>query len=171
MIKGIIFDLDDTLTIHEKIYNKEYIRISQEISKNIIDKNTLEIIIKKINEIGSIKYFKKYLDAKFGGRDILWGDIGGSGEVNEFISTSYNIIRTEIWKEITKNILGINNINISEISNNHIHNMWEMIEAYDDVIPVLLKLKRLKLAVLTNGMAIHQRRKLAKSGLLYFFSG
>ena len=49
--------------------------------------------------------------------------------------------------------------------------MWEMIEAYDDVIPVLLKLKRLKLAVLTNGMAIHQRRKLAKSGLLYFFSG
>ena len=57
MIKGIIFDLDDTLTIHEKIYNKEYIRISQEISKNIIDKNTLEIIIKKINEIGSIKYF------------------------------------------------------------------------------------------------------------------
>ena len=23
MIKGIIFDLDDTLTIHEKIYNKE----------------------------------------------------------------------------------------------------------------------------------------------------
>ena len=171
MIKGIIFDLDDTLTIHEKIYNKEYIRISQRISKNIIDKNSLEIIIKKINEIGSIKYFKKYLDAKFGGRDILWGDIGGSGEVNEFISTSYNIIRTEIWKEITTNILGINNINISEISSNHIHNMWEKIEAYDDVIPVLLKLKRLKLAVLTNGMAIHQRRKLAKSGLLYFFSG
>ena len=60
MINGIIFDLDDTLTNHEKIYNKEYIRISQEISKNIIDKNTLEIIIKKINEIGSIKYFKKY---------------------------------------------------------------------------------------------------------------
>ena len=41
MIKGIIFDLDDTLTIHEKIYNKEYIRISEDISNNIIDKNTL----------------------------------------------------------------------------------------------------------------------------------
>ena len=35
----------------------------------------------------------------------------------------------------------------------------------------MLKLKKFKLAVLTNGMAIHQRRKLAKSGLLYFFSG
>ena len=49
--------------------------------------------------------------------------------------------------------------------------MWSGIKAFDDVLPVLLKLKKFKLAVLTNGMAIHQRRKLAKSGLLYFFSG
>ena len=32
MIKGIIFDLDDTLTVHEKIYNIEYINIAKKIS-------------------------------------------------------------------------------------------------------------------------------------------
>ena len=171
MIKGIIFDLDDTLTVHEKIYNIEYINIAKKISEKIIDKNTLELIIDKIYKIGSKKYFEKYLDAKFGGRDILWGDTGGLGEVNGYISSNYNEIRSQIWKEISKIILESNSINIPEISNKYIHNMWSGIKAFDDVLPVLLKLKKFKLAVLTNGMAIHQRRKLAKSGLLYFFSG
>ena len=171
MIKGIIFDLDDTLTVHEKIYNIEYINIAKKISEKIIDKNTLELIIDKIDKIGSNKYFEKYLDAKFGGRDILWGDTGGLGEVNGYISSNYNEIRSQIWKEISKIILESNSINIPEISNKYIHNMWSGIKAFDDVLPVLLKLKKFKLAVLTNGMAIHQRRKLAKSGLLYFFSG
>ena len=79
MIKGVIFDLDDTLTVHEKIYNIEYINIAKKISEKIIDKNILELIIDKIDKIGSKKYFEKYLDAKFGGRDILWGDTGGLG--------------------------------------------------------------------------------------------
>ena len=58
MIKGIIFDLDDTLTVHEKIYNIEYINIAKKISEKIIDKNTLELIIDKIDKIGSKKYFE-----------------------------------------------------------------------------------------------------------------
>ena len=171
MIKGVIFDLDDTLTVHEKIYNIEYINIAKKISEKIIDKNILELIIDKIDKIGSKKYFEKYLDAKFGGRDILWGDTGGLGEVNEYISNNHNEIRSEIWKEISKIILRSTTINIPEISSKYIHNMWNGIKAFDDVLPVLIELKNFKLAVLTNGMAIHQRRKLAKSGLLHFFSG
>ena len=151
MIKGIIFDLDDTLTVHEKIYNIEYINIAKKISEKIIDKNTLELIIDKIDKIGSKKYFEKYLDAKFGGRDILWGDTGGLGEVNGYISSNYNEIRSQIWKEISKIILESNSINIPEISNKYIHNMWSGIKAFDDVLPVLLKLKKFKLAVLSNG--------------------
>ena len=50
MIKGIIFDLDDTLTVHEKIYNIEYINIAKKISEKIIDKSTLELIIKSISK-------------------------------------------------------------------------------------------------------------------------
>tara|TARA_B110000196_G_scaffold154265_1_gene132848 strand:- start:272 stop:685 length:414 start_codon:yes stop_codon:yes gene_type:complete len=48
--------------------------------------------------------------------------------------------------------------------------MWEGTKLFNDVIPTLLNLKNFKLGILTNGMILHQRRKMAKSGILNFFS-
>ena len=52
----------------------------------------------------------------------------------------------------------------------YIYSMWEGTKLFDDVIPTLEKLKNKKLGILTNGMVLHQRRKMAKSGILNFFS-
>jgi len=174
MIKGIIFDLDDTLTIHDELYDKNYLKIINKFSPKfkIDQEKILNIIISTIHQIGTEKKFSKYIQTKFGGRDILWGDCGGKGIVNEYLSKRFFEIRIEIWTEVFKNLcIEISNKDILKIINNYKFSMWEGIKTFDDVIPTLIKLKDIKLGVLTNGMDLHQRRKMAKAGILSFFSG
>ena len=70
MIKGIIFDLDDTLTVHDDLYDFNYLKTIKTFFPDFQMDNleVLRIMIDTIDSIGSKKYFSKYLDAKFGGR-------------------------------------------------------------------------------------------------------
>ena len=131
----------------------------------------LKIMIDTIDYIGSKKYFSDYLDAKFGGRDILWADCGGFGEIARHLKEVHVEAQNEMWVNILKN-LGITNtkININTLINKYKFFMWDGIKSFDDVIPTLTKLKKYKLGILTNGMQLHQRKKISISGLLSFFS-
>ena len=173
MIKGIIFDLDDTLTIHDELYDISYLKVVEKFLPNskIDPIKILNIFINTVHKIGTEKLFSNYIETKFGGRDILWGDCGGKGEVNEYLNERYLRFRIEIWKEIFKNLgLEKSTKEILEIINYYIYSMWEGTKLFDDVIPTLQNLKNMKLGILTNGMVLHQRRKMAKSGILNFFS-
>ena len=67
MIKGVIFDLDDTLTIHEDLYNINYIKTICKFfpDLNIPRNEILQIIINNVDKIGTKKYFKNhYLNVK-----------------------------------------------------------------------------------------------------------
>ena len=173
MIKGLIFDLDDTLTIHDELYDSNYLRIIREFFPDYKnnDSEILKVMIQTIDDIGSKKYFSRYLDCKFGGRDILWADCGGYGEVGEYLQNIYIEAQQEMWKEIFIN-LGIskNNLNLREIIHTYKYYMWSGIKAFEDVIPALFKHKDYKLGILTNGMQLHQRRKISTAGLSSFFS-
>ncbi|MQF85695.1 MAG: HAD family hydrolase [SAR202 cluster bacterium] len=173
MIKGLIFDLDDTLTIHDELYDPNYLRIIREFFPDYKnnDSEILKVMIQTIDDIGSKKYFFRYLDCKFGGRDILWADCGGYGEIGEYLQNIYIEAQQEMWKEIFIN-LGIskNKLNLHEIIHAYKYYMWSGIKAFEDVIPALSKLKDYKLGILTNGMQLHQRKKISKAGLLSFFS-
>lgn len=173
MIKGVIFDLDDTLTVHDDLYDSNYLKIIKTFFPDfkMKDAEILKIMIETIDSIGSNKYFSNYLDAKFGGRDILWADCGGFGEIAQYLKEIHLEAQNEMWKNIIIN-LGISNnkINIKTIIHKYKFFMWEGIKAFDDVIPTLTKLKKYKLGVLTNGMELHQRRKISISGLMNFFS-
>jgi putative hydrolase of the HAD superfamily len=173
MIKGVIFDLDDTLTIHDDLYECSYLKVIEKFLPNYKNdsKNILNIFINTIHKIGTEKLFSTYKETKFGGRDILWGDCGGKGEVSEYLNERYLKFRIEIWKEVFNNF-GIEKSKeeILKINNFYTYSMWEGIKLFDDVIPTLQNLKNMKLGILTNGMILHQRRKMAKSGILNFFS-
>jgi len=173
MIKGIIFDLDDTLTVHDDLYDFNYLKTIKTFFPdfNMENNEILKIMIDTIDYIGSKKYFSDYLDAKFGGRDILWADCGGFGEIARHLKEVHIEAQNEMWVNILKN-LGITNtkININTLINKYKFFMWDGIKSFDDVIPTLTKLKKYKLGILTNGMQLHQRKKISISGLLSFFS-
>ena len=173
MIKGLVFDLDDTLTVHDDLYDLNYIRTINTFFPDFKMSNSeiLKIMIETIDMIGSKKYFSEYLDAKFGGRDILWADCGGFGEIAEYLNNIYLDAQNEMWLGIIKN-LGISKsgINIKNIIDNYKFFMWDGIKSFKDVIPTITKLKDYKLGILTNGMQFHQRKKISVSGLLSFFS-
>ena len=173
MIKGIIFDLDDTLTIHDELYDTNYLKVIDKFlpDSRIDSVKSLNIIINTIHKIGTQKLFSNYIETKFGGRDILWGDCGGKGVIGEYLNERYFRFRKEIWKEVFKNLgVEISNEDILKIIDYYVYSMWEGIKLFDDVIPTLQHLKNIKLGILTNGMILHQRRKMAKSGILNFFS-
>ena len=66
MIKGIIFYLDDTLTVHDDLYDSNYLKIIKTFFPDfkMKDAEILKIMIETIDSIGSNKYFSNYLDAK-----------------------------------------------------------------------------------------------------------
>ena len=57
MIKGIIFDLDDTLTIHEDLNNKNYLETIWKFFPDlkIPNEEVLQIIISVVDKIGTKK--------------------------------------------------------------------------------------------------------------------
>ena len=174
MIKGIIFDLDDTLTIHEDLYNINYIKTICKFfpDLNIPRNEILQIIINNVDKIGTKKYFKNhYLNVKFGGRDLLWGDCGGYGNIPQYTKKIQSDLRYEIWNAIIENLGVKTDVKISKIISYYIEIMWTGIKVFDDVIETLNNLRHYKLAVLTNGMPIHQRRKITSSGIRNYFTG
>ena len=118
MIRGIIFDLDDTLTVHDDLYDVNYLKIIKQFFPDFRRNNLeiLKIMIDTIDSIGSKKYFAQYLDAKFGGRDILWADCGGHGEIGKHLKSIYFEAQNEMWISILHNLgLSTKNIKIKEI--------------------------------------------------------
>ena len=169
MIKGVIFDLDDTLTIHEDLYNINYIKTICKFfpDLNIPKDKILEIIIGIVDKIGTKKYFNNYYhNVKFGGRDLLWGDCGGYGNIPQYTKNIQLDLRYEIWNEIIDNLSVKTEVKTSKIISYYIEIMWRGIKVFDDVIETLNYLRNYKLAVLTNGMPIHQRRKITSSGMV-----
>ena len=63
MIKGIIFDLDDTLTIHDELYDISYLKVVEKFLPNskIDSIKILKIFINTIHKIGTEKLFLKVL--------------------------------------------------------------------------------------------------------------
>ena len=59
MIKGLIFDLDDTLTIHDELYDPNYLRIIREFFPDYKnnDSEILKVMIQTIDDIGSKIFF------------------------------------------------------------------------------------------------------------------
>ena len=77
MIKGVIFDLDDTLTIHEDLYNKNYLKTICKFFPDlkIPNEEVLQIIISVVDKIGTKKYFKKNLINIFEKKNEILGRI------------------------------------------------------------------------------------------------
>ena len=49
MIKGLIFDLDDTLTIHDELYDPNYLRIIREFFPDYKNNDLVNTVIMKNN--------------------------------------------------------------------------------------------------------------------------
>ena len=148
MIKGVIFDLDDTLTVHEKIYNIEYINIAKKISEKIIDKNILELIIDKIDKVNhenlptilmgdfnsmpKSQPIKKIKSKLFDGLDISVKELNGP------IGT-YNAFNTDLPIEKRIDYIFVNDFKVDAYT--HINDRLNDNRHISDHLPVLIKVQ------------------------------
>ena len=78
-VKAVIFDLDDTLTVHQAAYDESYLVIAEEIARlHEVDPaavaSSMPGIIRRAGESGPQPEFVRSIG--IGGRDLLWGEAG-----------------------------------------------------------------------------------------------
>ena len=168
-LKAVIFDLDDTLTVHQAAYDDSYLAVAKVIAgHHDIDPtaaaSSVPVVFLRAGETTPQSEFLRRIG--IGGRDLLWGDAGADRPELADISTWLNDFRVSSWRSVLKTH-GINDHPLAvSLSEQFPDEMWHRIGPFPEVQTVVRCLsERFKLGILTNGMPPHQHRKLAASGV------
>ena len=102
-VKAVIFDLDDTLTVHQAAYDDSYLVIAMEIARrHDIDPtaaaSSMPAIFLRAGEKTPQSRFLRRIG--IGGRDLLWGDAGADRPELADISTWLNDFRVSSWSSV-----------------------------------------------------------------------
>ena len=167
-VKAVIFDLDDTLTVHQAAYDESYLVIAKQIARlHDIDPGAMASsmpgIIRRAGESGPQAEFVRRIG--IGGRDLLWGEAGSDRPELADMSRRLDDIRASTWLSVLQ-AHGISDRRLAgRLADQFPDEMWARIKPFPETEAVVRALAgRFKLAILTNGMPPHQHRKLAVSG-------
>ena len=168
-LKAVIFDLDDTLTIHQAAYDDSHLVIAMEIAcRHDIDPpgvaSSMSATIRRAGETTPQSDFLRRIG--IGGRDLLWGEAGTEQPELADISTWMNDFRVSSWRSVLQTH-GIDDVPLAiRLAEQFPDEMWRRIGPFPEIQSVVRILAdRFKLGILTNGMPPHQHRKLAASGV------
>ena len=168
-LKAVIFDLDDTLTVHQAAYDESHLAIAEEIARlHEVDPlamaSSMPGIIRRAWEMGPQPDFVRRIG--IGGRDLLWGEAGSDRLELADISKRLDDFRVSVWRSVLQTH-GTNDFPIAaRLAEQFPDEMWARIEPFPEVTAVVRALAdRFKLGILTNGMPPHQDQKMGASGV------
>ena len=168
-LKAVIFDLDDTLTIHQAAYDDSHLVIAMEIAcRHDIDPpgvaSSMSATIRRAGETTPQSDFLRRIG--IGGRDLLWGEAGTEQPELADISTWMNDFRVSSWRSVLQTH-GIDDVPLAiRLAEQFPDEMWRRIGPFPEIQSVVRILAdRFKLGILTNGMPPHQHRNLAAIGM------
>ena len=168
-LKAVIFDLDDTLTVHQAAYDDSYLVIAMEIAAatTSIRPRRRPACLHFFYEPGETTPQSEFLRRiGIGGRDLLWGDAGTDRPELADISTWLNDFRVSSWNSVLRTHGICDRPLAARLAGQFPDEMWRRIGPFPEVRTVVRSLAdRFKLGILTNGMPPHQHRKLAASGV------
>ena len=168
-LKAVIFDLDDTLTVHQAAYDDSYLAVAKVIAgRHHIDPtaaaSSMPALFLRAGETTPQSEFLRRIG--IGGRDLLWGDAGTDRPELADISTWLNDFRVSSWRSVLKTHGSCDRPLAARLAEQFPDEMWRRIGPFPAVQTVVRSLAdRFKLGILTNGMPPHQHRKLAASGV------
>ena len=172
-LKAVIFDLDDTLTVHQAAYDGSYLVIAEEIARQhevdpVAMAATMSGIIRSAGEKGPQAEFVRSIG--IGGRDLLWGEAGADRLELVDISSRLDDFRVTTWLTVLRSH-GIGDKRLAaRFAEQFPEEMWARIKPFPETQAVVHRLTdRFRLGILTNGMPPHQHRKLAASGVADVF--
>lgn len=168
-VKAVIFDLDDTLTVHQAAYDASYLAMAEVISRRhavdpVAMASGMPGIIRRAGETGPQSDFVRRIG--IGGRDLLWGEAGDERPELADISKRLDDFRVSTWLAVLQ-AHGISDNRIAaRLADQFPDEMWARIRPFRETEAIVRDLAgRFKLGMLTNGMPPHQHRKLAASGV------
>ena len=166
-LKAVIFDLDDTLTVHQAAYDDSYLSISMEIARrHDIDPtaaaSSMPALFLRVGETTPQSKFLRRIG--IGGRDLLWGDAGTDRPELADISTWLNHFRVSSWNSVLKTHGIYDHPLAVSLAEQFPDEMWRRIGSFPEVQTVVRYLAdRFRLGILTNGMPPHQHRETGSS--------
>ena len=168
-LKAVIFDLDDTLTVHQAAYDGSYLVIAEEIARRhevdpVEMATAMPGIIRSAGEKGPQAEFVRSIG--IGGRDLLWGEAGTDRPELVDISSRLDEFRVTTWLSVLQ-AHGIDDKRLAtRLAEQFPEEMWARIKPFPETQAIVHSLTdRFRLGILTNGMPPHQHRKLAASGV------
>ena len=168
-LKAVIFDLDDTLTVHQAAYDESYLVIAEEIARlHEVDPRVMAAgmpgIIRSAGESGPQSDFLRSIG--IGGRDLIWGEAGADRPELADLSMRLDEFRVSTWLSVLEEH-GIDDYPLAaRLAGRFPDEMWARIKPFPETQAVVRTLAgRFKLGILTNGMPPHQQRKLAASSV------
>ncbi len=168
-VKAVIFDLDDTLTVHQAAYDASYLVIAEAIARlhdvdPVAMASCMPAIIRRAGELGPQSDFLRRIG--IGGRDLLWGEAGTARPELVDISKRLDDFRVSSWHSVLQGHGIVDGRLTTRLAEQFPEEMWARVEPFPETQAVVRSLSgRFKLGILTNGMPPHQRRKLAASGV------
>ncbi len=168
-LKAVIFDLDDTLTVHQAAYDESYLAVAKIIARcHDIDPtavvSSMPNIFLHAGEMTPQSEFLRRIG--IGGRDLLWGVAGNNRPELADISTWLNDFRVSAWNIVLQTHGVCDRPLAARLAEQFPYEMWRRIKPFPEVQTVVRCLAdSFNLGILTNGMPPHQHRKLAESGV------
>ena len=166
---AVIFDLDDTLTVHQAAYDESYLAIAKTIACRhdvdpIVVASSMPVIILRAGAMTPQSEFLRRIG--IGGRDLLWGEAGNNRPELADISTRLDDFRVSAWRSVLQSLGICDHPHAARLAEQFPDEMWRRIKPFPEVQSVVRCLAdRFNLGILTNGMPPHQHRKLAESGV------
>lgn len=172
-LKAILFDLDETLTMHERPFEEAYLAtclpaaLKYAVGAARIVVAQCEAANRLCDGLQSRPFLRRI---RIGGRDILWGDASGNSSDLRMLASEIPTFRAQVWRAALE-AGGIQDDSMARsMAEAFPDEMRSRIAAYPDAASCLDAISGgYKVAVVTNGLPATQREKLRLAGLDRFF--
>jgi putative hydrolase of the HAD superfamily len=169
MPKVVFFDLDETLASQESAFKRAYRATAECAAQNSgIDADELERSIPQVAQtvFERAQFFENVRRCRFGGRDILWGE----PDIDTELADLAGKYRADVWTAALAS-QGVEDRDLDRLlGQTFTETMINNVILFAEVAPLLARVhKRIRMAVVTNGMETAQRAKLRRLGIEEYF--
>lgn len=170
----LFFDLDETLVRQEDAFCGAYRATAEWYASEVAEVDISEFASRMPVSAEAVLEDSPMAPVvrrcRFGGRDLLWGEPGHVGPATQAISQSIEAFRTDAWQRVLRSSGGDDEPVCAELGKRFRQAMFAHLGLFSDVSTTLQRLSRdCRMAVITNGMGLAQREKIAHLGLSEYF--